>query len=125
MTEEEVIRELNKTNNDKTPGPDEIQYEHVKHAHAEMIKALTNLFNAFWKKGHVPKDLKKTYLTLLYKKGPREYVKSWRPITLLSVILKLYEKCLESRTKDVLRLSGGIHPLQGYAKKAPVHPKWP
>lgn len=109
----EITRELGRTNNNKATGPDEISYEHIKYAHIKIIEALTILYSFFWRTGKIPKELKKTYLTILYKKGPRENVKSFRPITLLSVIMKLYEKCLETRLKDKLQLTNQIHFLQG------------
>ena len=109
----EITRELGRTNNNKATGPDEVSYEHIKYAHIKIIEALATLYSFFWRTGKIPKELKKTYLTILYKKGPRENVKSFRPITLLSVIMKLYEKCLETRLKDKLQLTNQIHFLQG------------
>ena len=41
-------------------------------------------------------------IILLYKKGPRENIKNWRPISLLNVDYKILSKVLAERLKQVL-----------------------
>ena len=41
-------------------------------------------------------------ITLIYKKGQREDIKNWRPISLLNVDMKILSKMLAERLKTVL-----------------------
>ena len=113
ITITEIIRELKRTQNNKATGPDNVSYEHIKYANKLVFTALGILFNYFWQAGTIPRKLKESYLTILYKKGARDDVKDFRPIQLMSCLLKIFEKCLETRLKDRLRITGEIHHLQG------------
>jgi hypothetical protein len=117
ITPEEIEEQLSKTLSGKSPGPDGLVYEHLKHAHPLLITAFTLLYNFFWDSGEIPKELKDMHLTLVYKKGPTEDISNFRPIACLNVFEKLFEKCLESRTKNYLDMVDGIHVLQGMGHK--------
>ena len=93
--------------NNKSPGPDGLCVEFYK-MYWKDIKH--DLFECFMEGLQHQKLSYSQYLaviTLLYKKGIREDIKNWRPISLLNVDFKILSKTLSERLKKVM--SGIIH----------------
>ena len=68
----------------------------------------------------LPHSQSKGILTLLYKKGEREDIKNWRPLTLLNVDYKIVSKLLANRIKP--KLCKLIHPDQrGFVPGRSIH----
>ena len=103
----------------KAPGKDCICYEHFKYAGSALISVVTKLFNAILQYVHIPLQFKEGMLVTLYKGHgkPRNNKNSYRGITLLPTISKLYEKCVMSRMAPFLDKIGFPPPLQLAARK--------
>lgn len=67
----------------------------------EVIKVL---YNRIWKEQKIPEDWEVGILVPLYKKGDNKECKSYRGITLLSTMLKIYERILEKRLKVITEI---------------------
>lgn len=82
----------------KAPGYDLITNEILKQLPRKGLIVLTRLINAAFKLRHVPSSWKVAEIIMLQKPGksPNE-VKSYRPISLLPAISKLFEKLLLKR----------------------------
>jgi hypothetical protein len=61
------------------------------------IKYLTQLFNAVLLKGYFPAQLKVTQIILILKPGKPNELTSYRPISLLPILSKVFEKILLKR----------------------------
>ena len=99
---DEISKSLYLMSNNKSPGPDGICVEFYK-MYWKDIKH--DLFDCFME-GLQNQELSYTQylamITLLYKKGIREDIKNWRPISLLNVDFKIISKSLSERLKKVM-----------------------
>jgi hypothetical protein len=113
VTPREVAEEIESNlNPKKAPGFDLITGQILKRLPRKGIVMLTYLFNAAFRLKHVPASWKVAEVIMILKPGktPHE-VKSYRPISLLPVISKVFEKLLLKR----------IRPLIQNAKLIPDH----
>ena len=77
----------------KTPGPDRITYEILKHFNRTAIIFLCKLFNAILKFQRYPERWKHSHVVLVYKKGKdKKKLESYRPISLVNTTSKIFEK---------------------------------
>ena len=77
----------------KAPGADGITNNALRHANMWTIAALTRLFNAILRLGHYPQAWKEGLVVMLPKAGKSPLSpESYRPITLLSAVAKLFER---------------------------------
>lgn len=109
-TPKEVANEI-KTNlsSKKSPGFDLITGEILKQLPRKAMVMLTYLINAVFRLKHVPNIWKVSEVIMLPKPGkPPNDVKSYRPISLLPVISKLFEKLFLKRLKPIIERKGLI-----------------
>ena len=105
-----MIKQL-KTN--KSPGVDGIVSEFYIHFWYLIKDELTNVIKYIFLSNTLAPSQQRAMLTLLYKKGEREDISNWRPISLLNVDYKIVTKILAERLKPLLPKI--IHPDQkGY-----------
>lgn len=98
----EVQFAVKKMKKGKAPGEDGITAD-ILHEGGEHIEdILTDLFNRCLKQKDVPEDWKNAIIILLHKKGEREDISNYRPISLLSVLYKVFTRILADRLKRSL-----------------------
>lgn len=87
----------------KSPGFDLITARILKELPKKGVQYLTQIFNAILRTGYYPLLWKVAQIILIPKPGkPVEEVKSYRPISLLSVMSKVFEKLLLDRLQPIL-----------------------
>ncbi|KLO87799.1 uncharacterized protein LW93_15050 [Fusarium fujikuroi] len=101
LTDKDIEILIRKLHNRKAPGHDLICIEQLKMAYKELAPLIARLFNALLKLRIFPAEFKTAITAILPKSGKDRYdaVNSWRPIALLSVLGKLYERILAERLK--------------------------
>jgi hypothetical protein len=106
VTPYEVAQEIdNNINSKKAPGIDEISPGVLKELSRKGIVFLTYIFNACLRLEHVPFCFKTAQIIMIKKPDkPANEVTSYRPISLLSAISKLFEKLLLKRLKPLVDL---------------------
>ena len=62
-----------------------------------IIPPLTKLINQCISEGVFPKTLKKAIVTPIFKKGDISALSNYRPISLLPIVSKIFEKCLANK----------------------------
>ena len=67
---------------------------------AQIAPPLAMLFNKFLRLGIFPGDWKLVNIVPIFKKGKREFVENYRPISLLPVISKVLERCVLADLRD-------------------------
>ena len=69
------------------------------------ISRLTDLFSAIVKEGIIPADLKKSWMISMYKgKGDALECGSYRGIKLLDQVMKVFERVVESKMRNLVSL---------------------
>ena len=102
MSEEAMLTSLNMLKNGKAPGPDGVPTHLVKDAANFIAKPLMMIFNASLKQGIFPNIWKLAKITPMYKSGARSEENNYRPISVLSVFSKLFEKVVHDQLSDFL-----------------------
>ena len=102
VTEDELSKEIDKLQNGKAPGLDEIPNKIVKLSKSFILKPLVHIFNLSFTTSTVPHELKQSKLIPIYKKKEHFLPGNYRPISLLSVFNKLLEKCMYKRLYSFL-----------------------
>lgn len=91
----EVQLTIKKAKPRKAPGADGITNKALRHLPKRTVAALTRLFNAIMRTGRFPETWKMGHVIMLPKPGKNPLKPgSYRPITLLSAISKVFEKLL-------------------------------
>ena len=106
---ESVIKNLD-TN--KAVGPDLIHNKVIKAASPIISNSLTLLFNKSLSEGYFPNCWKTAHVTPIHKKGSKSICANYRPISLLSCIGKVLEKCIQQRMFTYLEQNNIINPCQ-------------
>ena len=99
-TEEELRKAIDCLSTGKAPGEDGIPGEVIKAGKEELIEDLHELLCLCWKEGSVPQDIRDAKIATLYKnKGDRSDCNSYRGISLLSIVGKVFARVILARLK--------------------------
>jgi hypothetical protein len=125
FTTEEVEKAIEDTLPNKAPRDDNITYELFKHGNKELILELTALLNHYYTHKTVPSKTQNIKLKLAHKKGPRNITTNYRPLSMMTTLLKIYEKLLDKRlrkqtTHIISELQGGSQREKGCIDIHPV-----
>ena len=81
----------------KANGPDLIPNTVLKECNRELAPILTDIFRKSLRDGRLPKDWLTANVVGIYKKGPKQEARNYRPISLTSVTCKILEHILFSQ----------------------------
>ena len=103
ITKEEALLALKKMKNNKSPGSDGFNSEFYKFFWRDLGVYLLRSINYGFSIGELSLTQKQGIISILPKGDkPREYLKNWRPISLLNVSYKIASSCIANRIKKVL-----------------------
>ena len=102
ISEEDVLKCLNKLKPSKSPGPDGLHPRVLKEAAEIIAKPLSIIFNKSIEQGTVPDDWKLAHVTALFKKGKATSPGNYRPVSLTSVVCKIMESILRDQIMQFL-----------------------
>lgn len=83
-------------------GPDGIPTTLIKQGGTDIPLLLLNLFNLSMQSSHVPSHWKHAIVIPHHKKGPKDKLANYRPISHTSILLKIMEKIVKDQTSDFL-----------------------
>ena len=93
----EIKKLINKLNNKKSSGYDELSAKFLKLCSPYISAPLSTIFNKSISSGIYPDLLKTARVTPIYKKGAKSDPGNYRPISVLSQVNKIFEKVLHKR----------------------------
>lgn len=99
---EEVLVAVKMLKRGKAAGHDKITAEMIQNMGGKGYKLLTELYNKIWLGERIPEDWEIGIVVPLFKKGDSKDCNNYRGITLLSTMLKIYERILERRLRNIL-----------------------
>ena len=97
ITPPEIKKYINKLPSKNSSGYDNISNKLLKQIKYSILKPLTHIFNLSITSGVFPANMKLSEIIPLYKKGSKDQMNNYRPISLLITISKLLEKCMYTR----------------------------
>ena len=98
----EIIKIVSQFKANKSPGHDEIDPNVLKKSIQYLAIPLCNIFNLSFQQGLFPSSLKVAKVVPIHKKGDTSILSNYRPISLLSVFSKLFEKLVHKRLLSYL-----------------------
>ena len=103
ITYEELLFCLKKSANNTSPGFDGFTYEFFKFFWKDLGHFLVRAINVCFNQGKLTESLRRGVITCLPKGNKdKQYLKNWRPISLLNTSYKLASSCIAERLKLVL-----------------------
>lgn len=94
-----IIRSLNNTN---SVGYDDITTKIIKKCVDQIADILTYIINLSFENGCFPESLKKSIVKPIYKKGDKSSMSNYRPITLIPIFAKIFEKAMHKRLLEFI-----------------------
>ena len=86
---------LSAINSNKACGPDGIHGKILKNCAVGLAQPLSSLFQLSYNSGIIPWDWKFANVVPVHKKGSKENVENYRPISLTSLVMKTFERILK------------------------------
>ncbi len=92
----EIRTLLKNINANKAAGPDGIHGRILKQCAASIAYPLSKIFELSYNSGMIPKEWKLANVVPVYKKGSKMSVENYRPISLTSLVMKIFEKSIRN-----------------------------
>lgn len=112
VTEEAVKKILLALNSNKATGLDQIPSRFLKDGALYITTPLTHILNLSLAQGKIPTDLKLAKITPIYKKQSKTEVGNYRPVSILSVVSKIFEKAVYEQVNQYLTEHKILYELQ-------------
>ena len=109
---EEFERNLQDLKNGRSGGVDGIKNELLKFSGEKTKRVLFIFIKQMLATGYIPEDLNTGRVKLLFKGGDHLNPSNYRPITVSSVIVKLFTKIYGARLSEVLEKEGILNDCQ-------------
>ena len=118
INENDLIKLICKLEVGKSPGHDHISVTIIKWCMPYILAPLVCIFNEFMKRGSYPGIFKLAKVTALFKGGIESEADNYRPISVLPVLNKVFEKVIHNQLVDFLDLHKVLSKQQfGFRKK--------
>ncbi|CAC5368678.1 unnamed protein product [Mytilus coruscus] len=103
ITFDEICRSVNGMKKGKTPGPDGLTCEFYCKFINEFKDIFFHVFNCIENEGQLSRSMRHSVINLIFKKkGDKNDIKSYRPITLANVDYKILARIMANRLKLTL-----------------------
>ena len=98
--------------NKKSSGPDNISAVIIKECHHILSIPLLHIFNKSLQMGIFPEKMKVAKVIPIYKKGDNLMISNYRPISLLNVFSKVFERLVYNRVINFLNKKNLLYSYQ-------------
>ena len=118
VTPEQMSTLLKSVNAGKATGLDNIPARFVKDGTIVISKPLCHIFNMSVNSGVFPNELKSARVVPLYKKGSKTCSGNYRPVSILSIVSKVYERIVYYKLINYIEVNDLLYTLQsGFRSK--------
>ena len=118
VSKNEILEIVNNLKDKKSAGHDGIDNYLLKKIITSIVDPLTHLLNFSITSGLVPKNMKIAKVIPIFKKGDKQEVNNYRPISLLTGISKILERIIYTRLINFLQINDIFSNFQfGFRKK--------
>ena len=109
---ENILQIINKLDSNKAHGHDEISIRMLKICGSSVCRPLQIIYKPCVDRGKFPQEWKKANVVPVHKKNDKQLVKNYRPISLLPICGKIFERILYNSLFDFLNQNDLISPAQ-------------
>ena len=102
ITENLVYKKLEKLRISKSPGPDGMYPRVLKEMKHRLVRSLTLIFQNSLRLTTLPSAWREANFTAIYKKGNKNTVSNYRPVSLTCVVCKLMESLIRDALVDYM-----------------------
>lgn len=99
----EIMTAIKKAENKSSSGTDGITIRLLKFLSDTLVKPITHLMNSILEQGIFPDALKVGLVIPIFKKGEKADANNYRPITLLNVLSKIFERIIYDKIVKFLK----------------------
>ena len=118
MSENQILKYLNNLSVNKSTGLDGIPCKFVRDSATIITCPLTHIINLSLIQGVVPDDLKSARVVPLFKKNDKCDVGNYRPVSILSIISKVFERVVYDQIESYLNEKEILYKFQsGFRKR--------
>lgn len=96
-TRSEIIKLIKELKPNTSPGPDGITVKIMQILAEDIATPIMNIINIAFLTGTYPQQFKQSIVIPIHKSGNIDNVENYRPISLISNIGKIFEKCIKKR----------------------------
>lgn len=100
---DDLTEVINSLKNNSSPGIDGISSLLIKNVYPKIVNVLLFLVNLSFQTGVFPDRLKEAVVIPVHKSGSKSNLNNFRPISLLPVLSKVFEKLMKQRLVEFLK----------------------
>ena len=112
IEDDDILQAISEILSNSACGPDGIPAILLKQCKLELCKPINLIWSESFQSGVVPKFYKASYVTPIYKKGSRAIAVNYRPVSLTSHVMKIYERILRKKIVSFLEANRILCPNQ-------------
>ncbi len=92
---QKIRKLLSKVNSNKAQGPDGIHGNILKNCASSLAYPLSIMFKISYNSGCIPREWRHAHVVPVHKKGSKNDIENYRPISLTCLIMKTFERILK------------------------------
>ena len=100
LTINDIREELNRLDTSKLPGTDGVHPRVLFELREINLKPLLIIFQTSWETSKLPEDWNLANISAIFKKGKKSMADTYRPISLISICCRLFEKFVRKHLMD-------------------------
>lgn len=112
VTKNDLIKNISELKTNSAPGHDNITARTIKQTHKEILEPIQHIVNRIFETSIIPNDMKTTIITPIHKAGTETNIANYRPISTITTLTKIFEKCLKDKIIKFLQQHNIISPNQ-------------
>ena len=112
ITEDIILKKLQKLKIAKSPGPDGLHPRVIKELMHVLVKPFAIIFQTSINTGTLPQEWKMSNITAIYKKGDKHDPGNYRPVSLTSIMCRTLESIIRDAMLKYLKKNGLISKKQ-------------